>query len=33
MWAGDESAFSGVHYALERPVNSPQAITRPTRRS
>ena len=29
MWAGDESAFSGVHYALERPVNSPQAITRP----
>jgi F420-dependent oxidoreductase-like protein len=29
MWAGDESEFSGSHYHLERPLNSPQALTRP----
>jgi F420-dependent oxidoreductase-like protein len=29
MWSGDESPISGRHYALERPLNSPQALTRP----
>jgi alkanesulfonate monooxygenase SsuD/methylene tetrahydromethanopterin reductase-like flavin-dependent oxidoreductase (luciferase family) len=29
MWSDDESAFSGKHYRLERPLNSPQAIQRP----
>lgn len=29
MWDGDESAFEGVHYALERPLNSPPAVRRP----
>ena len=29
MWRGDESPFTGTHYQLERPVNSPQALTRP----
>lgn len=29
MWAGDDSAFAGTHYALERPVNSPNSIRRP----
>jgi F420-dependent oxidoreductase-like protein len=29
MWAGDVSAFAGPHYRLERPLNSPQSLTRP----
>jgi F420-dependent oxidoreductase-like protein len=29
MWAGDESPFQGKHYQLERPLNSPQSLTRP----
>ena len=29
MWDGDESAFEGVHYSLERPLNSPPAVRRP----
>jgi F420-dependent oxidoreductase-like protein len=29
MWAGDETPFSGDHYQLERPLNSPQSLTRP----
>lgn len=29
MWAGDATAFNGVHYTLDRPVNSPNSIRRP----
>ncbi len=29
MWAGDESPYRGVHYELDRPLNSPQALTTP----
>ncbi|XAS76969.1 LLM class F420-dependent oxidoreductase [Dermatophilaceae bacterium Sec6.4] len=29
MWAGDESPYEGAHYQLERPINSPQSISRP----
>src|SRR5439155_17212196 len=29
MWAGDETPFRGTHYTLERPLNSPQALTKP----
>lgn len=29
MWDGDEAAFEGKHYRLERPLNSPQSLTRP----
>ena len=29
MWRGDESPYHGRHYQLERPLNSPQALTRP----
>ncbi|MFB4304110.1 LLM class F420-dependent oxidoreductase [Actinomadura sp. NTSP31] len=29
MWKGDESAFEGEHYTLERPLNSPPALRRP----
>ncbi|GAA4079778.1 MULTISPECIES: LLM class F420-dependent oxidoreductase [Actinomadura] len=29
MWKGDESAFEGEHYRLERPLNSPQPVRRP----
>ncbi len=29
MWRGDESPYHGEHYQLERPLNSPQALTRP----
>lgn len=29
MWSGDESAYEGAHYQLERPLNSPQSISRP----
>jgi F420-dependent oxidoreductase-like protein len=29
MWRGDESPYIGQHYQLERPLNSPQSLTRP----
>src|SRR5215472_2678056 len=29
MWRGDESPYQGKHYQLERPLNSPQSLTRP----
>jgi F420-dependent oxidoreductase-like protein len=29
MWAGDETPFDGTRFHLERPLNSPQALTRP----
>ena len=29
MWRGDESPYRGLHYQLDRPLNSPQALTRP----
>jgi F420-dependent oxidoreductase-like protein len=29
MWSGDSAAFHGRHYVLERPVGSPQPLTRP----
>jgi F420-dependent oxidoreductase-like protein len=29
MWAGDTSAFAGARYRLERPLCSPQSLTRP----
>ena len=29
MWSGDEGAFEGTHYRLERPLNSPPALQRP----
>ncbi len=29
MWQGDEQAFVGEQYSLERPLNSPQALKRP----
>jgi F420-dependent oxidoreductase-like protein len=29
MWAGDDSAFAGAHYRLERPINSPNSVQRP----
>jgi F420-dependent oxidoreductase-like protein len=29
MWRGDESPYTGRHYQLERPINSPQALTEP----
>ncbi|HXM53833.1 MAG TPA: LLM class F420-dependent oxidoreductase [Candidatus Dormibacteraeota bacterium] len=29
MWAGGEEPFEGRHYRLERPLNSPQSLTRP----
>jgi F420-dependent oxidoreductase-like protein len=29
MWSGDESQFSGKHYRLARPLNSPPAVQRP----
>ena len=29
MWRGDEKPYQGRHYSLERPLNSPQALTRP----
>ena len=29
MWAGDETPYAGHHYTLNRPLNSPQALTRP----
>ena len=29
MWSGDEAPFRGTHYELDRPLNSPQALTKP----
>ena len=29
MWSGDDSPFEGEHYRLERPLNSPAALSRP----
>jgi F420-dependent oxidoreductase-like protein len=29
MWRGDESPYIGRHYQLERPLNSPQALSEP----
>ena len=29
MWGGDERPYHGRHYQLERPLNSPQALSRP----
>jgi F420-dependent oxidoreductase-like protein len=29
LWRGDERPYRGKHFQLERPINSPQAITRP----
>jgi alkanesulfonate monooxygenase SsuD/methylene tetrahydromethanopterin reductase-like flavin-dependent oxidoreductase (luciferase family) len=29
MWRGDESPYAGRHYTLERPLNSPQSLSRP----
>jgi F420-dependent oxidoreductase-like protein len=29
MWSGDESPYTGKHYQLERPLNSPQALSKP----
>jgi F420-dependent oxidoreductase-like protein len=29
MWRGDETPYHGEHYQLERPLNSPQSLTRP----
>jgi F420-dependent oxidoreductase-like protein len=29
MWRGDDSPFHGQHYQLERPLNSPPALTKP----
>src|ERR1700744_6604205 len=29
MWHGDEAPYRGRHYTLERPLNSPQSLSRP----
>jgi F420-dependent oxidoreductase-like protein len=29
MWSGDDSAFEGEHYRLDRPVGSPRPLTEP----
>jgi F420-dependent oxidoreductase-like protein len=29
MWRGDETPYQGRHYQLERPLNSPQALSKP----
>jgi F420-dependent oxidoreductase-like protein len=29
MWRGDETPYRGQHYQLERPLNSPQALSQP----
>ena len=29
MWGADESPYAGKHYRLERPLNSPQSLSRP----
>jgi F420-dependent oxidoreductase-like protein len=29
MWSGNQEAFNGKHYQLERPLNSPQSVQKP----
>ncbi len=29
MWSGDQKPYTGKHYQLERPLNSPQSVQRP----
>jgi F420-dependent oxidoreductase-like protein len=29
MWSGDDAAFEGAHYRLERPISSPSSVRRP----
>src|SRR6202521_1071182 len=29
MWSGDEKSYRGKHYQLDRPLNSPQSLSRP----
>jgi len=29
MWSGDEKPYTGKHYTLERPLNSPQVVQKP----
>jgi F420-dependent oxidoreductase-like protein len=29
MWSGDQTPYEGTHYQLDRPLNSPQALTKP----
>jgi F420-dependent oxidoreductase-like protein len=29
MWSGDETPYEGAHYQLQRPLNSPQSLSRP----
>ena len=29
MWSGDETPYNGSHYQLQRPLNSPQSLSRP----
>ena len=29
MWSGDDSPFAGKHYQLQRPLNSPPALSQP----
>jgi F420-dependent oxidoreductase-like protein len=29
MWTGNENPYTGKHYSLERPLNSPQAVQKP----
>jgi F420-dependent oxidoreductase-like protein len=29
MWGGDQAPYEGTHYQLDRPLNSPQALTKP----
>jgi F420-dependent oxidoreductase-like protein len=29
MWSGNEKPYRGKHYSLERPLNSPQSLSRP----
>jgi F420-dependent oxidoreductase-like protein len=29
MWSGNETAYNGKHYQLERPLNSPQVVQKP----
>jgi F420-dependent oxidoreductase-like protein len=29
MWSGDQTPYTGRHYQLERPLNSPQALSQP----
>jgi len=29
MWSGDQTPYRGTHYELDRPLNAPQALTRP----